>query len=65
MALMAVFLSSSRARASRLAFWRKKSKKRSPAKVATIISSIMVKPCLSVVVDLRRFISFIIPYFVI
>ena len=61
MALMAVFLSSSLEKASRLVFWTKKSKKSRPAKAATMISSITVKPGF----DFERFMSFIIAYFVI
>ena len=63
MALMAVFRSSSLWKASRLDFWTKKSKNKRPAKVATIISSIIVKPCFCLV--FTGFISFIITYFVI
>ena len=58
MALMAVFLSSSRWRASRLDFCTMNRSKSRPTKVATMISSIMVKPFFC-------FISFIITYFVI
>ena len=61
MALMAVFRSSSLWKASRLDFWTKKSKNKRPAKVATTISSIIVKPCF----EFEGFMSFIIAYFVI
>ena len=56
MALMAVLRSSSLENASRLVFWLKKNRNNKPTTVATIISSITVKPF---------FISFIIAYFVI
>ena len=45
MALIAVLRVSSRLNASRLDFWMKKRIRRRDAKIATTISSMMVKPC--------------------
>ena len=50
MALMAVLRFSSRSKASRLDFWRKKSRKRSPAKAATMTISKTVKPFLFIAI---------------
>ena len=50
MALMAVLRASSRCMASRLDFWTRNNKSRSPAKVATMMISRIVKPCLDFII---------------